>query len=77
MLHDAPLPPWPGRRVDEIASRLDGECEWLIPSVVGFKGTGMLPGRPAPAGRPGSAGNHAIRSRTAWCSARSAMVGCW
>src|SRR5919199_324887 len=29
-LHDAPLPPWPGRSLDEIASRLDGECEWLV-----------------------------------------------
>jgi aminoglycoside phosphotransferase (APT) family kinase protein len=28
-LHDAPLPPWPGRTVDELASRLAGECEWL------------------------------------------------
>jgi aminoglycoside phosphotransferase (APT) family kinase protein len=30
MLHDAPLPPWPGQSLDEVASRLDGECEWLI-----------------------------------------------
>src|SRR5437762_6839102 len=30
MLHDAPLPRWPGRRLDEIASHLDGECEWLV-----------------------------------------------
>ena len=30
MLHDAPLPPWPGRSLDEIAARLDGECEWLV-----------------------------------------------
>ena len=29
-LHEAPLPPWPGRSVDELASRLDGECEWLV-----------------------------------------------
>jgi hypothetical protein len=29
-LHDAPLPPWPGRSLDELASRLDGECEWLV-----------------------------------------------
>jgi aminoglycoside phosphotransferase (APT) family kinase protein len=29
-LHDAPLPPWPGRSVDELAARLDGECEWLL-----------------------------------------------
>jgi aminoglycoside phosphotransferase (APT) family kinase protein len=30
MLHDAPLPPWPGRSLDELTSRLDGECEWLV-----------------------------------------------
>jgi aminoglycoside phosphotransferase (APT) family kinase protein len=30
MLHDAPLPTWPGRSLDEIASHLDGECEWLV-----------------------------------------------
>lgn len=29
-LHDAPLPPWPGQSVDDIATRLDGECEWLV-----------------------------------------------
>ncbi len=35
MLHDAPLPPWPGRSSrDEIAADLDGECEWLITSGV-------------------------------------------
>jgi hypothetical protein len=34
MLHDAPLPPWPGKRRDEIASRLDGECEWLVTNGV-------------------------------------------
>jgi aminoglycoside phosphotransferase (APT) family kinase protein len=32
LLHDAPLPPWPGRSLDEVASRLDGECEWLVTS---------------------------------------------
>lgn len=32
MLHDAPLPPWSGGNVDEIASHLDAECEWLIKS---------------------------------------------
>src|ERR1700733_3602931 len=26
MLHDAPLPSWPGTSLDEIASELDGEC---------------------------------------------------
>jgi hypothetical protein len=30
MLHDAPLPPWPGRSLDELGSRLDSECEWLV-----------------------------------------------
>ena len=30
MLHDAPLPPWPGQSLDEITSELDGECEWLV-----------------------------------------------
>src|SRR5262249_58506215 len=30
MLHDAPLPPWPGQSPDELASDLDGECEWLV-----------------------------------------------
>ena len=29
-LHDAPLPPWHGRSVDELASDLDVECEWLV-----------------------------------------------
>ncbi|AVT33962.1 aminoglycoside phosphotransferase [Plantactinospora sp. BC1] len=29
-LHDAPLPPWPGRSLDEIAADLDGECAWLV-----------------------------------------------
>ncbi len=33
-LHDAPLPPWPGRSVDELASRLEGECEWLVANDV-------------------------------------------
>ena len=33
-LHDAPLPPWPGRSPGELASRLDGECEWLVTNGV-------------------------------------------
>ena len=33
-LHDAPLPPWPGRSADEIASRLDDECGWLVTNGV-------------------------------------------
>src|ERR1051325_12149528 len=34
MLHDAPLPPWPGRTVDDLASRLASESEWLIANDV-------------------------------------------
>jgi aminoglycoside phosphotransferase len=41
MLHDAPLPPWPGwsldelaSHLDELASHLDGECEWLLTNGV-------------------------------------------
>ncbi len=30
MLHDAPLPPWAGWSLDDVTSRLDGECEWLV-----------------------------------------------
>jgi aminoglycoside phosphotransferase (APT) family kinase protein len=33
-LHDAPLPPWPGRSLDEFASQLAGECEWLVANDV-------------------------------------------
>ena len=33
-LHDAPLPPWPGKSLDEIAARLDGECDWLVTNGV-------------------------------------------
>jgi aminoglycoside phosphotransferase len=33
MLHDAPLPPWPGRS-GELASELDRECEWLVANEV-------------------------------------------
>jgi hypothetical protein len=33
-LHDAPLPPWPGRSLEEIASRLDRESEWLLTNGV-------------------------------------------
>ncbi|MCP2168251.1 phosphotransferase family protein [Goodfellowiella coeruleoviolacea] len=33
-LHDAPLPPWPGRRLDELVAELDGECEWLVANGV-------------------------------------------
>jgi len=34
LLHDAPLPPWPGWSPDEFASHLDRECEWLITNDV-------------------------------------------
>ena len=30
MLHDAPLPPWPGRSPGTIAADLDGECALLV-----------------------------------------------
>ncbi|MFC7550735.1 phosphotransferase family protein [Plantactinospora sp. GCM10030261] len=33
-LHDAPLPPWPGRNVDTLTSRLDDECDWLTTNGV-------------------------------------------
>jgi len=29
-LHDAPLPPWPGRSLEELAARLEFECRWLV-----------------------------------------------
>ena len=34
ILHEAPLPPWPGRSLDEVAAQLDGECEWLVANGV-------------------------------------------
>ena len=34
MLHDAPLPPWSSSRFDNLASRLDGECERLVVSGI-------------------------------------------
>lgn len=33
-LHDAPLPPWPWRTVDDLASNLEAECDWLITNGV-------------------------------------------
>ncbi|TDD62191.1 aminoglycoside phosphotransferase family protein [Kribbella antibiotica] len=33
-LHDAPLPPWPGRILDDIVAELDRECGWLISNAV-------------------------------------------
>jgi aminoglycoside phosphotransferase (APT) family kinase protein len=34
MLHNAPLPPWPGQSLDEVAARLDAECAWLVTNGV-------------------------------------------
>jgi Phosphotransferase enzyme family len=34
MLHDTPLPPWPGRSLEGIRSDLDGQCEWLVTNGV-------------------------------------------
>jgi aminoglycoside phosphotransferase (APT) family kinase protein len=33
-LHEAPLPPWPGESLDELAAELDTECEWLVTNGV-------------------------------------------
>ncbi|WP_027862951.1 phosphotransferase family protein [Marmoricola sp. URHB0036] len=33
-LHDAPLPPWPGPSLEELAARLDTECSWLLANEV-------------------------------------------
>jgi aminoglycoside phosphotransferase (APT) family kinase protein len=33
-LHDAPLPQWPGTSVDQLASRLGEECDWLVANNV-------------------------------------------
>ncbi len=33
-LHDAPLPPWPGKSLDEVAARLEAECAWLVANGV-------------------------------------------
>ena len=33
-LHNSPRPPWPGRSLDELASRLESECEWLVANDV-------------------------------------------
>ncbi|MFB7251133.1 phosphotransferase family protein [Microbacterium sp. NPDC056234] len=29
-LHDAPLPPWPGPRVEDLRAELETECAWLL-----------------------------------------------
>ena len=33
-LHDSTLPPWPGHCVDDLADRLERECEWLLANDV-------------------------------------------
>lgn len=33
-LHDAPLPPWSGRELNEIAADLDRQCAWLVEADV-------------------------------------------
>lgn len=33
-LHDAPLPPWPGRDPRRLASELARECDWLVANDV-------------------------------------------
>ena len=33
-LHAAPLPPWPGPNLDQLAQRLATECEWLVANDV-------------------------------------------
>ena len=33
-LHDVPPPPCHGQSLDEVAGRLDGECEWLVTNGV-------------------------------------------
>jgi aminoglycoside phosphotransferase (APT) family kinase protein len=33
-LHDAPLPPWPGRDLEGLVADLDAECAWLVTNDV-------------------------------------------
>jgi aminoglycoside phosphotransferase (APT) family kinase protein len=33
-LHEAPLPPWPGRSLERFAAELDAACEWLAANEV-------------------------------------------
>src|SRR5579863_8206632 len=33
-LHDAPLPPWPGKSCEALASLLEVECQWLLANRV-------------------------------------------
>src|SRR5258708_2785717 len=47
MLHGAPLPPWPRPSPRQIASHLDGECEWI-------GANGVLPARRGTRHRPGA-----------------------
>jgi aminoglycoside phosphotransferase (APT) family kinase protein len=34
ILHDEPLPPWPGRSLEEKTASLDSECTWLLANDV-------------------------------------------
>src|SRR5438094_4357662 len=34
MLHDAPLPPWPGQSLEGVTADLDDACEWLVANAV-------------------------------------------
>lgn len=34
MLHDAPLPTWPGNSAEQLATRLADECDWLVANDV-------------------------------------------
>ncbi|MFG1990805.1 phosphotransferase family protein [Actinoplanes sp. NPDC048988] len=33
-LHDAPLPSWPGEKLEDVAAELDSECAWLLANGV-------------------------------------------
>lgn len=33
-LHEAPPPPWPGKSLEEVESRLASECDWLVTNGV-------------------------------------------
>lgn len=33
-LHDAPLPPWPGRSLHDVVAELEMECAWLLDNAV-------------------------------------------
>ena len=33
-LHDAPMPPWPGRQPEDLTAKLDVECDWFVANGV-------------------------------------------